>query len=519
MAEEDLIWARNRHMFGGIGPSNMLGFTLTSVKQNGSNAVNIDIKLPLDTVIEGQTLCSVAGAVIRRSETGYPKTEFDGIKIADVEENCTIVDSNVEDGKTYYYSAFPYTDQLVFNRNKKNRAEIEINGYTYIYGYDLTLSDTNPTTRISYPSDVDNASYNAAYMDFTSGSFNYGNWPSDAGAAFMPRPCMVYSNGTVAYYLDPNDYTKKEDGSASDITNTSFDGNAMMEWPKIYTYRTEENGVYKFRCSDKKIDSAWDCWCNYDKNDNEIEHFYTPIYFGSLDSNNKMRSLSGVTSISTKNMSNELSYAKANGDDWSIETLVDHLLIQDLLVMISKCSDTQSKFGMGNVRNTGYINNGSMDAKGMFWGSSSSNLGVKVFGMENLWGNKYRRKLGWLNLSGTSKFKLTRGAHDGSTATDYNLTGDGYTTIDVLSFSSSGYNYYITETATMGYGRIPYKASSNTPINEYDSFTYRTSGDCSLVTGGYNESDEYGGAFTTSFQPLTAEYSYVGSALSLKPTA
>lgn len=45
---------------------------------------------------------------------------------------------------------------------------------------------------------------------------------------------MLKSNGKVDYYLNPNDYTKKLDGTTSDIANPNYDGNAMMEWPKIW---------------------------------------------------------------------------------------------------------------------------------------------------------------------------------------------------------------------------------------------------------------------------------------------
>lgn len=40
---------------------------------------------------------------------------------------------------------------------------------------------------------------------------------------------MLKSNGTVDCYLDPDDYTKKADGTASPISDVNFNGNAMME--------------------------------------------------------------------------------------------------------------------------------------------------------------------------------------------------------------------------------------------------------------------------------------------------
>ena len=57
-------------------------------------------------------------------------------------------------------------------------------------------------------------------------------------------------------------------------------------------------------------DDTWDCWCNYDRNNNQIDHFYTPIYFGSLVSG-KLRSISGAANSVNTTAANEIAYAKA----------------------------------------------------------------------------------------------------------------------------------------------------------------------------------------------------------------
>ena len=75
MAEEDLIFGKNRHFFGGIEPSNMVAFS--AALDAATNKVLITATLPTDTVVNGQTLCSVAGAVIRRKSTDYPTDEFE----------------------------------------------------------------------------------------------------------------------------------------------------------------------------------------------------------------------------------------------------------------------------------------------------------------------------------------------------------------------------------------------------------------------------------------------------------
>lgn len=615
MAEEDLIFGKNRHFFGGIEPSNMLAFSV--VAENGH--VKVTAQLPADTVVNNQTLCTVEGAVIRRKTTDYPKDEFDGDLVADIKASTTLVDSGASATGTYYYAAFPYTTQGVYNRNKANRVvvnepepmeafsaksvyvsatdsvKVEIiaalpagvagavirkstTGYPttetdgeefmtitadgtytdtnvvvgavyyysafpytstgaynrseanrtsvtpkkrdYLFGYDLVKANSSPTGRVTYPSDVDNAAFTPAAMNFSTGKFNYGGWAFDPGEKFMPRPCMLTYAGVVDHYLDPDDYTKKTDGTASSVTSTAFGGNAMMEWPKIYTKRWEENGVYHFRCSDTPQDEDWDCWCNYDRNNNQIDHFYTPIYFGSLVSG-KLRSISGAANSVSTTAANEITYAKANGNDWYTEVLADRLLLQDLLVMMARSTECQTAFGYGRCKssNSNAIAPGTMNAKGMFWGSNDQTSGVKVFGMENVWGNLWRRTAGWINANGTQKVKLTRGTHDGSTVTDYNTDGSGY--ISVANATPAGTSGgYISTMKTEAYGRLPVQASGSSSTYEADGLYFNNSQVAYAFVGGNWGADLLVGPFFALLSnAASASSSHYGAALSCKPLA
>jgi len=621
MAEEDLIFGKNRHFFGGIEPSNMLAFSVAVE----SGVVKVTATLPNDTIVNNQTLCTVEGAIIRRKTTDYPKDEFDGDLVANIKASTVFADSGASPTGTYYYAAFPYTTQGVYNRNKANRVvvnepepmqefsaksvyvsasdtvKVEItaklpsgvagavirrsttgyptsetegelfknitaNGtytdtnvtvgvvhyysafpYTstgaynrseanrtsvtpkkrdYLFGYDLVKATSSPTGRVTYPSDVDNAAFTPAAMNFSTGKFNYGSWAFDPGEKFMPRPCMLTYAGVVDHYLNPNDYTKKVDGSASKVADTSFGGNAMMEWPKIYTKRWESNGVYHFRCSETPQDDTWDCWCNYDRNNNQINHFYTPIYFGSRVSDRptqpaKLRSISGVANSVNTTAANEITYAKANGDDWYTEVLADRLLLQDLLVMMARSTECQTAFGYGRCKssNSDAIAPGTMNTKGMFWGSNDQTSGVKVFGMENVWGNLWRRTAGWINANGTQKVKLTRGTHDGSTVTDYNTDGSGYKTIaNATPAGSSG--GYISSMKTEAFGRLPVTASGSSSTYEADGMWYNNGQiNYAFVGGGWNY-DLLVGPFCAYLSAAASDsYSSRGAALSCKPLA
>jgi len=90
-----------------------------------------------------------------------------------------------------------------------------------IYGWHVDPDISDSLNAVTYLEDA--IGMTPASMGST--TFNYGSWEN---AFFMPKPCMLKSNGKVDYYLDPNDYTKKLNGAASDIANPNYDGNAMM---------------------------------------------------------------------------------------------------------------------------------------------------------------------------------------------------------------------------------------------------------------------------------------------------
>ena len=58
------------------------------------------------------------------------------------------------------------------------------------------------------------------------------------------RRCVLNDDGTVVYYLDANDSTKKENGEPANLDGT--DGQVMVEIPAHY--RKFENDGTKYRC-------------------------------------------------------------------------------------------------------------------------------------------------------------------------------------------------------------------------------------------------------------------------------
>lgn len=110
----------------GQAPNNMRKFTAFSVSKT---EIGLRFLEPEDSYMDGNLICSVGGVMIRMGETDYPKNTSDGTLIIDNTElgkyeTSEFVVSNLVEGKTYYFSAFPYSSQGVFNlsSNEANRA-------------------------------------------------------------------------------------------------------------------------------------------------------------------------------------------------------------------------------------------------------------------------------------------------------------------------------------------------------------------------------------------------------------
>lgn len=393
-----------------------------------------------------------------------------------------------------------------------------------IYGWHVDPSISDPAQAITYLEDA--IGKTPAAMGST--AFSYGDWQD---AFFMPKPCMLKSDGTVDYYLDPNDYSKKLDGTASDYNNLAYDGNVMIEFPKIYyKYEAgEAEGEGYFYCSNYKVDDSYECWCNYDCDDNVTEHFYVAAYNGIIY-NNKMRSISGYALTASNgngntNTQQEIQNATANNTtakvEWYTDVWSDRMLINGLLILMGKSIDAQSVYGQGlsiggqAVKET--VITGTHDSKGLFYGDiANTDKCIKVFGVENWWGCAWRRVAGLIGTNdGKYAVKLTYGVKDGTFANGYNLDGAGYKNIGTMPSA----NGYITK-ASFGFGS--YLPLNTVPNSEQASSEYYcdyfNKGANYALTGGNAGSNKFDGVSTLRLNVASNNsYWYLNTSLSCKP--
>ena len=394
-----------------------------------------------------------------------------------------------------------------------------------VYGIRILRDESVPSSKIEYLADA--IGMTPAHMDYENDIFDYGSW---GDAFFMPKPCMLKYDGTVDYYLDPNDYSKKEDGTASDIADTTYGGNAMMEWPKIWLKivpdATKDNKEADIFISNEKVDENYTDWNYHNSLGESVDHFYTAIYNVALVGST-IRSISGTKAIRDKNATYEKTAAEANNPSgssviWTNGTCADRDLIQYLLMLIGKSTNLKAVFGSGlTTTDRGMYENivsGSQNAKGLFYGTqsgtwSSSNYSnvVKVFGMENYWGTHDKRYVGEIMINNVRKRKLTYGTEDGSTSTGYNLTGEGYIQEDNSGISGSD-GSYIKEMMFTQTGMYPVTVSSDASSSTYfcEQLYYYTNGNTRIPMAF--------GSFKNGLRwPATWTYYTISSTLSARP--
>lgn len=464
--------------------------------------------------------------VIVKKKYSYPESIEDGTLVL----TCAVknkfktvpyVDEQ-EDAANWYYRAFPISTNGGISKSILNRFDY------WHFGLCIDENNAIESESVSYLEGYDNADYEKLRMIFDANNNienNHLDWGSWENAPFMPRPCMLRNDGTVDYYLNPDDYTLKENGEASDVSNTECEGNAMLEWSPVFmkvkrvTTEASEDGtvpatskLYMYFCSEK-FDDEYECWSCKKSDGNYADHFYTAIYEGSII-NGKLRSLS-TNALPSVNISGGLAacinYAGQNGKGWGIDTWSDWDLIRCLGVLVTKRLNSQAAIGFGGT-SCNCMKTGTSNKKGMFWGSlqAQNTYNVKFFGMENPWCHNWKYCAGIILPDGkTIHVKNTFSTIDGSSIEGYNDTGVGYTNTG-LKIPSNGYiksiqgnSKCITAPAVVG--------SSDTTY--YSDYAYTGSTGC-LIGGDGNFASSCGVFSWDSSLAPSYSHAACGSAVS-----
>lgn len=435
----------------GQSPNNMREFAAFSFS---GTSIGLRFSEPADSYSDGNLICSVGGCMIRMSDTGYPASPSDGVLVVDNKElgkyeSDEFIVENLEHGKTYYFSAFPYSSQGVYNlsSNPANRAvaapeygaaicvTIDVDDASKFNGVDITcVNDTVPvkTKTVTLAAGERTAYFNVPDGDFYHIQYGVADGYSkpddtesveaiqseDTGEVIEYHGTYRYIVGIYGIMRDQNvsspAWTRTDAAvgmiaTASVGTNPGVSSfNAIMPWagitresiktgantdvmvkiPKFYYQRYKEGTVEHIRIASEPRD-GFSIHPAFNHAGVESDH----IYVGAYKTTDTARSATGVLPAGSLTRKAFRNSARQKGAGWGITDISVLSAIQMLMLVEFATYDMQSAIGRGySDKGLSRINVGSCDSVLNLTGRPAGvdgEVDVVWRGIEGLWGNMW----------------------------------------------------------------------------------------------------------------------------------
>ena len=427
-------------------PKPVQNLTLTP----GKFLVSLTWEDPVDYTEEGYT-CTWVKTVVVRKQGGYPNDIHDGTVVVTTVERDKYKTSGYDDtgltgGETYYYRVFACSADGVYSKPVEG---IAVPIQYRIMTVKIDLNNSNPATCGSYADDA---------LDMESGKTESATnmWQE----FFRYRPCL-FKDGKVVGYLNPNDFTKFENGTAADITSGNA-GDVMIQFPRRGVRISKSENIVTVSMTDDPNDSSFKYYA-HQRGSVDKDYFYLGAYDGYV-TGHKLRSLSGKSPSMSISLASFDTYGKANGTGYGCLGYYQWLFLQVMYVLQFKGNlDSQTTVGTGYVDYDRKANTGRANSNGMIYGDNNV---AKLFGIEDIWGNALQVVN---NYYSNSSYHITTTTDD--TITDVSkYTDHGYYGARILSNGYAENCIGNTEVGfTAPYGS--YSGSSSTYFCDYAKFT------------------------------------------------
>ena len=325
------------------------------------------------------------------------------------------------------------------------------------------------------------------------------------------RRCTLWDNGTVNYYLDPDNSSLKATGGLADLSGA--DGQVMVQIPKFYfdhTFAgsTHDWNISRFNLSGFAIHEA------FIKNGAEVDYRYIGAYEGSMwdattsamvpsgsiatnmyAAGDKLCSISGEYPKTNEMRSEFRSMAAERGAGWRQQDFDLISAIQLLYIIEYADFDSQTQIGYGRTQLAGgswtagsYIGQcGKSNADGDGTNSIAGNTNdayMTYRGIENWYGNVWKWVDG-ININNNIPYVTN---NDADWADD---TATNYTSLSITLPNADGWQVTLEQT-DRGFLPASVGGSASTYICDY---YYQASGWRVFTLGGLAHHGAYGGAF------------------------
>lgn len=232
----------------------------------------------------------------------------------------------------------------------------------------IDMTNPNPETSVTYADDA---------IEMSAGS-------SDWDTFFGHYPVYII-NGVEHLRLKETDFGKAKDSGLPANIGESAIGDVMIAFPRRGIKIETVGDILTVSMTD--IQDAPDFkYYAHKKGTINKDKFFIGAYKGYVKAD-KLRSVAGV-SPSLNSLDNFRTFAGNMGSDFKVMSFYQLLFIQVMYILKYKSLNSQEALGKGyTVSNPSMTNTGETFNKGMDYGESTGKEQVKLFGIEDLWGN------------------------------------------------------------------------------------------------------------------------------------
>ena len=384
---------------GGLAPSNVINPKI----KVGNGKLTVSWEDPGDTIVDGQLLSTWKGTKLIQKAGAYPENVKDGIVVVDNQvENAYATNgfeiTGLNNGTTYYFQLFPYSDKNAVNENHDNRLAGTPQPYK-IMTAKIDLTNSNPLTSVTYHDDA---------VGMTTGSSDWDN--------FFGHYPVILKDGVEGVKLNPTNYAKDLDGNTVNLASSAV-GDVMVAFPRRGVKITTVGNILTISMTDDPDNPEFGYYA-HKRGAVDKDVFYLGAYKGFVDSS-KLRSWSDKMPTGNQTIGTFRTQAQANGAGYENSGFFQLTFRQVMYILKYKNLNSQTAVGRGFVDgNTAATTTGSTNTKGMDWGEGTGKQSMKLFGLEDFWGNLFE----WIDgiITNSTRNILTA-------TTSFNDTGSGYT--------------------------------------------------------------------------------------------
>lgn len=362
----------------------------------------------------------------------------------------------------------------------------------------LDLTNSDPTQWASYADDA---------VGMVAGS--------DAWDEFFGHYPCILDNGVELGKLKRDNFAQYEDGTTAPITTLGKD--VMICFPRrgIKLEYTDENTL-SVSMTNEEGKTGYSYMAHSYSNssasltNHAVDKFYLGAYKGYVSSNN-LYSTSGQTPTGNQTIGTFRTNAQNRGTGYEQSAFFQLTFRQVMYLLKYKGQNAQIAIGRGFVDdNSSAHATGGTNARGMDWGENTGKDQMKLFGIEDFYGNVFEFIDGiWSNAN--RQIYVADG--------NYNDTGSNYTSAGTTSSGSnlSGYMRYPNGTNLAGF-TLSTNSNKGTDSTYFCDFALVSASGLAYFGGDWSAASPAG--VFRFYVTLTASYAYasVGGRLMYLPT-